>query len=217
MYQKYQKICGGLFITAAVLFLIGAIAKSAVPMCVAFLLGFVSGVMIIFDKDVRRYDNRKNPITASMASVVGFRKESHRGRYSYSQQYYISFQLPDGQVVELELEEEAYEHIKLGDKALLRYRTWEFLSFDDRDPNSPDILQEDPETYTPSADEIHVEVDWERAEKLLDFLHERATNFGGLIKAKVRTAAAKNQKPPQEEQDSGILTHELDESSGVHL
>ncbi len=209
MYQKYSKICISFFAASAVLFLIGAVAESAMPMVGGILLGILSGVMFLFDKDVRRYDNRKNPITATMATVVGFRKESHSGRYSYSQ-YYISFQQPDSQVVELELEEEDYVRIKLGDTALLRYRTWEFLSFDDRDPDSPDVLTEDAEEYVPAADEISVEVDWTRAEKLIDWLNAKAAALWQKFKGKFAAASHEKGKQPEEEAN-GVLTHELDE------
>lgn len=210
MYKKYTKICTCFLVSSAALLLIGAIAKSAMLMAVGMLLGILAGVMLVFDKDVRRHDNKKNPITASMATVVGFRKESHSGRYSYSQQYYISFQLTDGQVMELELEVEDYERIKLGDTALLRYRTWEFLSFDDRDPSSPDVLTEAAEEYTPAADEISVEVDWAQAEKMFDWLNARAAALRQKIKEQFKSASHEDEKQPEEE-ESGILTHELDE------
>lgn len=211
MYKKLKTVEEILCFAIAVLILSGYAAKSALAIGVGVILLFGVMCIDILAKEVRRAENKKNPITTVEATVVGHRMETHHSRYSTSHTFYVTFQPADGsENLEFEVPEEDYQDFGTGDKGPLRYRTWEYLSFNLPDRSDVKPLAPLPEEYEPTPDEITVEVDWEGAQAKWLVLWDKAQALWQKLTTRPTTASEAAQQPAEEE-DDGVLTHELDE------
>lgn len=181
------------------------------------LLGLLGGSLLIglavflgwLADRVRRKENQKKPITTVEATVIGHRVETHRSRSMTTYNYYVTFSPADGSPnVEFEVSEIDFDDYDIGETGPLRYRTWEFLSFNIPDRSDMKPLAPLPEEYEPAPDEITVEVDWAGTKARMNALKEKIAALWKRVKA---------QDPEGLDADSavekadGILTHELDE------
>lgn len=205
MYEKFKKGVTLLFVLACVLSLIGFIGRVPVALGVGILLLFVAFGVALLGDEVRRAANRKNPITTAEATVVGHRMETYHSRYSASHQFFMTFQIGDGEPQEFEVPEQDYQDFGKGDTGPLRYRTWEYISF-----NRPadEENQDPPEGYVSSADEVPLEVDWSETIAQLNALKEKALTWWNNLKA--RRTKHKESPTEEKEETSGVLTHEID-------
>lgn len=199
-----------ILIFAAVILLLGAriggsllaLLGGSLAIGLALFLGWVA-------ECARRKENQKNPITTVEATVVSHRVETHRSRSMTTYNYYVTFRPEDGSPnVEFEVSEIDFDDFDIGETGPLRYRTWEFLSFNIPDRSDMKPIAPLPEEYEPAPDEITVEVDWEGTKARMNALKEKLVGLWARVKA---------QDPEELEEDSavekddGILTHELDE------
>lgn len=211
MYKKLKTVEEILCFVIAVLILGGYAAKSAMAVGVGVIFLFCVLCIGILSKEVRRVENQKNPITTVEATVVGHRMETHHSRYSTSHTFYVTFQPADGsENLEFEVPEEDYQDFGTGDKGPLRYRTWEYLSFNLPDRSNVKPLAPLPEEYEPAPDEITVEVDWEGAQAKWAAFQDKAQALWQKLMTKTKTTSEAPQQPAEED-DDGVLTHELDE------
>lgn len=209
MYEKFQKGVTLLFAAALALLLIGFAGNMAAAMAVGMLLALAAFGIALLGDEVRRAANRKNPITTVKATVVEHRMETYHSRYSAHHQFFITFQIADGDPLEFEVPEQDYQDFGKGDTGPLRYRTWEYISFNRPvDEEHPDP----PEGYVPGPEEVLVEVDWTKTIAWLNLVKEKALSWWNKVKEKaVRPAPQAKQPEEANAEKSGILTHEIDE------
>lgn len=213
-YKHLSTIGTVLFVIGLLLALASSVTDDLGVFMLALLLWLAGfGVIYLADR-VRRKENQKNPITTVEATVVGHRMETHHTRYSHSKTFYMTFKPEDGgDKLEFEVPESDYQDFSAGDKGPLRYRTWEYLSFCAKDMSDVEPLAPLPDEYDPVTNEVSDESGWNRAEKLLDLVAEKAMAL--WQKAKERCSEVLKSKAVQSdeagEKDGGILTHEIDE------
>ncbi len=115
---------------AAIFFLVVAKLSGSEHLEGVALVMLFAAVMLITGADaIRRALNRKNPITEMGAVVVGGRSAS-TGRYGAIKKYYLQFAVgPDKARMEFEVPFREFDAHQVGDQGMLRYRTWEYISF----------------------------------------------------------------------------------------
>lgn len=77
---------------------------------------------------VRRKNNASNPITTVRAKVL-YRRFKRYGRHKAQRRYFITFRPENGVCLEFGVPYAEYEARTEGETGVLRYRTWEYLSF----------------------------------------------------------------------------------------
>lgn len=211
MYDRLGYLSGILCVAALVLMLVARVSGN-LGLCLWGILLFGTMMLVISLADyLRRKENEKNPITTVEAAVVGHRMETYQGRYSTSHSFYVSFMpAAGGDVLEFKVSEAEYRDFCVGEKGKLRYRTWEYLSFKQKDLSAIEPLPPLPDEYEVLPDTVKAEDGWERAERLLDALIDKGKAFLETAQAKLKAIKT----PPKKEEvpdDDGILTHELDD------
>lgn len=199
-----------ILVFAAVILLLGARFAGNLPAFLggSLLIGLALFLGWLADR-VRRKENQKNPITTVDATVVSHRVETHRSRSMTTYRYYVTFRPEDGSPnVEFEVSEIDFDDFDIGEKGPLRYRTWEFLSFNLPDRSDMKPLAPLPEEYEPAPDEITVEVDWRGMKARLAALKEKLVCLWKRVKAHDKE---KLEAVSDVEKVDGILNHELDE------
>lgn len=211
MHKKLSMI-GIILFAAAIILMVVARGSDNVGLSLLALL--MPGLIVLWAKlteRVRRKENEKNPITTVEATVVGHRMETHHTRYSTSHTFYVTFQPADGsENLEFEVPEEDYQDFGTGDKGPLRYRTWEYLSFNLPDRSDVKPLAPLPKEYEPAPDEITVEEDWAGAQAKWAAFQDKVKALWQKLTTRPKAAPEAAQQPVEEE-DDGVLTHELDE------
>lgn len=95
---------------------------------------FMVGIMALFIYGVvkeNRYNN-KQPIVPAEANVIGKRTHVSGGgdNHSASTSYYITFELINGERLELSVSDNDYAYIVEGDKGILTFQGRRFKSFE---------------------------------------------------------------------------------------
>ena len=117
-----------LFITCLILFAVEDMMDTEWLIWLALgmsFLGFGAGGLWQY---VRRKKNASKPITTVDAKVL-YRRLERYGRYKANRRYFILFRLADGKCREFEVPYAEYKAHAEDETGVLRYRTWEYLSF----------------------------------------------------------------------------------------
>lgn len=199
-----------ILIFAAMILLFGAKIGNSLLALLGGLLAIGLALFLGWLADrVRRRANQKNPITTVEATVVSHRVETHRTRSMTTYSYYVTFRPADGSPnVEFEVSEIDFDDYDIGETGPLRYRTWEFLSFNIPDRSGMKPIAPLPEEYEPAPDEITVEVEWEGTKARMNALKEKLAALWKRVKAQ---DTEELEADSAVKKDDGILTHELDE------
>lgn len=95
----------------------------------ALLIALVGVVLVGLSKHIRRKKNAANPITTVCVRVLGRRTERY-GRYQSKIRHFLSFRpVKGGARLEFEVPWVDFDTYHEDDIGVLRYRTWEYLSF----------------------------------------------------------------------------------------
>ena len=120
-------ICKGLCFAGLALTLIYRGCGSAGPVWGIVLVFAAAVACNLLAEHVRREKNKENPITEAEAVFMSRRTERH-GRYG--RKYFLKFMMKkDHTQLEFEVPYSEFDVYTMGDTGVLRYRTWEYLSF----------------------------------------------------------------------------------------
>lgn len=129
MYELMKAFGKVLAVVGAFLALIWKIAEIEELWWIIVGVAVLAGMLFWGADYVRHMQNRKNPVTAVSATVFSYRTETH-GRYGQFKKYFLKFVTEqDKKRLEFEVPFADFENYQVGDKGILSYRTWEYISF----------------------------------------------------------------------------------------
>ena len=84
----------------------------------------------IIGKNIAQFvENEKSPVLTLPASIVDMRRKTHHHKNHHSHSYHITFEMENGERLELRVKRQEYHELSVGDRGILTYQGTRYQGF----------------------------------------------------------------------------------------